>query len=121
VPYNIEDEPLPENELLKRIDHLHEVVFPGIADGTRARQASMISNFHSKIADIPSSNGSFVMAEDPLSTAKLQPSYEDPFLVVRRAHGGTFVLQDATGTLTPQLRSFPIETGSTRFCPGSVV
>ncbi|KAF9970872.1 hypothetical protein BGZ65_010810 [Modicella reniformis] len=40
------------------------------------------------------------MAEDSLSTSKLQPAYEGPFLVVRRTHGGTYVLQDATGALT---------------------
>jgi transposase InsO family protein len=99
---NIEAGPLSEKELLDRIEHLHQVVFPGIADGARKRQASMVSNFNSKLARIPFPNGSWVMAMDPHPNNKLVPTYEGPFMVVRRTHGGSYVLQDTTGALRPR-------------------
>jgi hypothetical protein len=61
----------------------------------------MISKFQGKIFDNLFPDGSFVMAVDPRSADKLQPAYEGPFMVVRRTKGGSYVLKDATGALTP--------------------
>jgi transposase InsO family protein len=43
------------------------------------------------------SPGTYVMAKDELRTAKAQPRYLGPFLVIRRNRGGAYILQDAAG------------------------
>jgi hypothetical protein len=41
--------------------------------------------------------GTYVMAKDELRTAKAQPRYLGPFLVIRRNRGGAYILKDAAG------------------------
>jgi hypothetical protein len=98
----VSDEPVSELELVKRIEYMHNVVFPAISEGSQKQQSRMISSFQSKISDNLFPDGSYVMAIDPKSGDKLQPAYEGPFMVVRRTKGGSYVLRDSTGALTPR-------------------
>jgi len=97
---DLHSKPMSETDLVKRVEYLHEVVFPAISEASKKQQARMVARFQASSSADPFPDGSFVMAVDPTSSSKLQPVYEGPFLVVRRTTGGSYVLQDSTGALT---------------------
>lgn len=99
---DLQSVPVTEDELLQRIEYLHEVVFPAVSEASKSQQARMVSRFSGPILKDSFPDGSYVMAIDPTTSSKLQPVYEGPFLVVRRTSGGSYVLQDASGALTPR-------------------
>lgn len=42
--------------------------------------------------------GAIVYAIDKLRCSKLDPKYEGPFTIVRRTRGGSYIVNDNTGT-----------------------
>src|SRR5579871_2509182 len=55
--------------------------------------------------DILFPDGSYVMIIDEIRRSKLDLKYEGPFKIIRRNHGGSYILQDNDGTLLP--RNYP--------------
>ncbi|KAG0163270.1 hypothetical protein DFQ29_003260, partial [Apophysomyces sp. BC1021] len=49
------------------------------------------------LIDIP--EGSHIMVKTPTRSGKLAPIYEGPYTVLRHTQGGSYILQDETGTL----------------------
>ena len=86
-------------QLLKRIEDLHEIVFPAIADHqsrkTKAREIAYNLK-HKLLHNIPP--GTLVMTCPDFDQAKIDQRYEGPFKVLRRTRGGTYIIQDADGT-----------------------
>ncbi|KAG0221948.1 hypothetical protein BGW41_006287 [Actinomortierella wolfii] len=76
-----------------------EVVFPAIEAKSRSTQQKMIERFNRTILHTEFPTGSKVMAIDPIAGDKLTPTYEGPYVVVRRTKGGTYELKDGTGDL----------------------
>jgi len=68
----------------------------------RASQAKTKSRFDSHSLQINLPPGSYVMKKDPTRSSTLQSYYEDTYKVSRRTSNGTYVLQDATGSLLPR-------------------
>lgn len=88
------------NDLLKRIDHMNEVVFPAINDKTDKYVNNMRDKFDkykNVVSDYP--NGTHVMVRIPTLKGTLMPSYEGPYTIIRKTKGGSYVLQNETGIL----------------------
>lgn len=92
--------PLSYEELLERIDHMNQVVFPAIKDKTDKYVENMKKQFekHNTIVD-DFKEGSHVMAKVPTMTGSLNPVYDGPYTVIRKTRGGSYVLQDEMGLL----------------------
>lgn len=91
--------PMSREDLLKRIEHMSEVVFPAIEERTEAvtkKQKSRFDESH-KLIEFPSD--SYVMKRVLQKKNKLHPEYEGPFTVVRKTKGGSYILKDETGDL----------------------
>ncbi|KAG2199290.1 hypothetical protein INT46_005790 [Mucor plumbeus] len=87
-------------ELIERIDHMNEIVFPAINDKTDKYVSNMRDNFDkykNVVNDYPS--GTYVMVRIPTLKGSLMPSYEGPYTVIRKTKGGSYVLQNETGVL----------------------
>ena len=89
--------PATEEDLLKRLEYMTEVVFPAIQEKTRDTQRKMIERFNKTVLHNEFPDGARVMSLDPIKGDKLAPRYEGPYTVVRRTTGGSYVLKDGTG------------------------
>ena len=103
----VKSKPLSFDELKKRMDYLTTVVFPGISKKAKSTQKRMKEKFDNKMYtdNILFPDGSYVMITDVTRRSKLDPIYEGPFKVIRRTHGGSYVLQDNDNALLP--RNYP--------------
>ncbi|KAI1284278.1 hypothetical protein EDD11_001262, partial [Mortierella claussenii] len=90
--------PAIEEELLKRLKYMTEIVFPAIQAKTRETQRKMIERFNRTVLHNEFPDGARVMSVDPIKGDKLAPRYEGPYTVVRRTTGGSYVLKDLTGS-----------------------
>ncbi|HYT43837.1 MAG TPA: RNase H-like domain-containing protein, partial [Methylomirabilota bacterium] len=92
-----EAQPMSQEELLKRIDHMADVVFPAIKEKNELAANAQKRIFDDKhvLIDIP--DGSHVMVRLATRASKLAPAYEGPYTVIRRTQGGSYILQDETG------------------------
>ncbi len=93
---------LSPSQLLDRFRYMQEVVYPTISKKTSDLQSKAISKFNAqhrhRMVDtdhfIP---GSYVMARDELRSDKTSPRYTGPFQVIRRNHGGSYLLKGPGG------------------------
>jgi hypothetical protein len=90
---------MSEEDLLKRVDYMTQLVFPAISDGVQVRQKALEKRFRAGVKNNPFPDGSYVMVKDPKYVNMLQPKWDGPFKVVRRTQGGSYVLEDLTGEL----------------------
>ncbi|CEP18537.1 hypothetical protein [Parasitella parasitica] len=87
-------------ELIKRIDHMNEIVFPAINDRTDKYISNLRDQFDKNknvVKDYPP--GTHVMVRIPILKVALTPSYEGPFTIIRKTKGGSYVLQNELGVL----------------------
>jgi len=87
-------------ENLKEIIALREqAIHPSIFQVAQSTQAKNKARFDAThpIRDFPV--GSFVRARDPVRASKLDAIYDGPYKIIKKTKGGTYVLQDMTGTL----------------------
>jgi hypothetical protein len=91
--------PMSYEELIKRIEYMHDVVFPAIKERTQLVVKSQKEAFDKahRIVDFPI--GSYVVAKIPTRKNKSAPVYEGPFEVMQKTNNGTYVLKDTTGAL----------------------
>jgi hypothetical protein len=87
--------------LQEKLDSINYIVFPIIRNKAKLTGISMF-NQHSKHKAIISQekfkNGSLVMVKDDTITRKEVPPYEGPMVVVKRNHGGAYILKGKDGT-----------------------
>ena len=78
------------------------LIYPAISERIRSGKDKLIQsiNKHRRLL-LPSSfpAGSTVMIVDPDRQNKFEPKYIGPYIIVRRSHGGAYVLKDAVGDL----------------------
>jgi hypothetical protein len=96
---NIQSALMSEEDLLKRVDYMTQLVFPAISDGVQVRQKALEKRFRAGVKNNPFPDGSYVMVKDPKYVNMLQPKWDGPFKVVRRTQGGSYVLEDLIGEL----------------------
>ena len=80
---------------------METVVFPAINERVKAILDAQAQKFNKKhlIVDFPPNSHAMVRVIDKGS--KLENEYEGPYLVVRKNHGGSYVLKDEMGNLKP--------------------
>jgi hypothetical protein len=78
------------------------LIYPAISERIRSGKDKLVKslNKHRRLL-LPSSfpAGSTVMIVDPDRQNKFEPKYIGPYTIVRRSHGGAYVLKDAVGDL----------------------
>ena len=92
--------PISYEELIKRLDHMNNVVFPAIADKTDNHVNNMKKQFekHNTIIN-DFKEGSTVMVKISSMTESLNPIYEGPYTIIRKTKGGSYILRDEMGVL----------------------
>lgn len=100
----VESNLLSTEELMKRHQVIHELVYPAIRANADASTVEVASDFeanHRILRDgLPV--GSYVMKLNKDRTQKTQPHYTGPYKVLRKTTSGTYVLEDSTGNLLPK-------------------
>lgn len=97
--------PIPNPETLqKRLRTMQEIIFPSIAERSKARQTAVQQRFTAATKEL-FPVGSTVMSRDFTRTNKTSPVYEGPYTVLQRTRGGSYVLQDLDGLLLPRNRA----------------
>lgn len=101
-PSSIPKEPMTYDELVKRLEHMQEAVFPALKSRVEAYNRLMKNKFDAthRLVDFPEK--SHVMVKVQSRGSKLAPAYEGPYTVLRKTEGGTYTLQDETGALMPR-------------------
>ncbi|KAJ8657630.1 hypothetical protein O0I10_006696 [Lichtheimia ornata] len=99
--YNNEEipQPLTEEELMDRIDHMSNTVFPAISERAQALQQLKKGKHDAKYKMVHFPPNSKVMVKDVSRSKKMDPRYEGPYTVVRETPGGSYVLRDEQGLL----------------------
>ncbi|KAJ3076403.1 hypothetical protein HDU99_001355, partial [Rhizoclosmatium hyalinum] len=92
-------EPIPLEELQKRCDTMHDLVFPIVANKLNTYQERMRIKFDAKnkVKVDRFQVGAFVMTIPDERASKLEPRYEGPFKIIHKTRQGTFQLLDADG------------------------
>lgn len=94
---------LTEEELVKRMTTMLEVIHPSVNEKTSRYSKRMKASFHRRhrIHEASFSEGTKVMLETQPRTSKLKARYEGPFSILRQTTGRSYELLDATGKLYP--------------------
>jgi hypothetical protein len=97
-------QPLSDNQLLERLKDIQDILFPAVANKLKTSQDRMKSKFDRTKNLLGNSypDGSYVMKRDATRSSTLQPYYEGPFKILKQTSGGSYVLQDSTGSLLPR-------------------
>ncbi|CEJ03600.1 hypothetical protein RMCBS344292_17579 [Rhizopus microsporus] len=85
---------MTHEELMNRIDYMSNIIFPAIAERTKAYtdiQKGIADKKH-RVIDYP--EGSYVMVRVRDRYNNLSPAYQGPYSVVRKTTGGSYVLKD---------------------------
>jgi len=86
--------PMPNKELLKRIEDMSNVVFPAVRDRVqlvKSKQTQSYNDAH-KMVDFPI--GSHAMLKKPIKATKLEAPYTGPYEIMRKTQGGSYLLKD---------------------------
>ncbi|CEJ00929.1 hypothetical protein RMCBS344292_14969 [Rhizopus microsporus] len=90
---------MTHEELINRIDYMSNIIFPAIAERTKAyidMQKGIADKKH-RIIDYP--EGSYVMVRVRNIYNNLSPAYQGPYSVVRKTERGSYVLKGGEGIL----------------------
>lgn len=90
---------MTEDELLKRIDYMSQIVFPAIAEKRQMVNDLRQGKVDEKNIQVHYPNGSIVMARVKNRYNALSPVYEGPYKVVRRNNGNAYILRDEEGMI----------------------
>ena len=83
---------------LKELEELRDVIWPAIKSQNsehKAKNQAYHDSTHRIVSDLQP--GTIVMAIDTTRESKWDPIYEGPYEVVRKTHGGSYILRDQTG------------------------
>ena len=94
--------PMSYDQLVERIEHMQKVVFPALKERTMVYINTQKKKFDQKHRLIDFPQNSHVMARVQTRGSKLAPVYEGPYTVLRKTQGGSYILQDETGSLMPR-------------------
>jgi len=95
-------EPMDNDELLKRIEYMSDVVFPAIKERTEIYNKMMKNQFDKKHRLIEFPVGSFVVVKKKGIQKSLSAVYEGPYEVIRKTKHGNYTLRDEMGLLLPR-------------------
>ncbi|KAL6045763.1 Chromo domain-containing protein, partial [Balamuthia mandrillaris] len=87
--------------LLENAKQMHNILYPASASSTRKHSSNIKTQHDSSKPLHEFTAGSKVMLCKPPRSPKSLPEYSGPFTVIRRNHGGAYLLQDSTGVTLP--------------------
>ncbi|KAG1454334.1 hypothetical protein G6F57_015530 [Rhizopus arrhizus] len=85
---------MSQDELLKRIDYMSQIVFPVIAERTKQHLDQLTENIDKKRVQADFPEGSHVMVKVHNRHNSLSPAYEGPYIIECKTSGGSYVLRD---------------------------
>jgi hypothetical protein len=83
-------------------EKIMSLIYPAISTRIRGVKDEMMKRlYHTRRQLMPNAipTGASVMLVDPIRNNKFEPKYLGPYIVVRRAQNGGYVLKDATGDI----------------------
>ena len=86
--------PLSNQELVARIKHMADIVFPAIRERTEIAMNTQKEKFDTSHNLKEFTPGTHVMVLIPEKSSKLQPYYEGPYTVIRKNQGGAYILKN---------------------------
>jgi hypothetical protein len=90
-------EPMSNDELIKRIEYMSDIVFPAIKERTEIYNKMMKNQFDKKHRLIDFPIGSFVVVKKKGIQKSLSAVYEGPYEVLRKTKHGNYTLRDEMG------------------------
>lgn len=85
---------MSNEELLKRIDYMSQIVFPAISDRHKLVDEAKHTAADKKNKQASFKEGDYVMAKVIDRDNAFSPAYEGPFLIERVTNGGTYLLRE---------------------------
>lgn len=95
-------EPMSNEELLKRIEYMSDIVFPAIKERTEIYNQMMKNQFDKSHRLVTFPVGSFVVVKKKGIQKSLAAPFSGPFEVVRKTKQGNYTLRDEMGLLMPR-------------------
>ncbi|CEP12683.1 hypothetical protein [Parasitella parasitica] len=90
---------MTNDELLKRIDYMSQLVFPAIAEQHKRYTDKLNGKIDQKNVQVNFKPGTYVMHKIMHKTNAFAPSYVGPYQVIRQNDGGAYILRDEEGML----------------------
>ena len=90
---------MSNEELLKRIDYMGQLVFPAIAEQHQRYTDKLHGKIDQKNVQVNFKAGTYVMHKILHKTNAFAPSYVGPYQVIRQNDGGAYILRDEEGML----------------------
>ena len=90
---------MSNEELLKRIDYMGQLVFPAIAEQHQRYTDKLNGKIDQKNIQVNFKAGTYVMHKILHKTNAFAPSYVGPYQVIRQNDGGAYILRDEEGML----------------------
>lgn len=90
---------MSNDELLKRINYMSQVVFPAISERHKMYADLQKGKTDKKNVQVNFKKGTYVMQKVLNRNNAFAPSYVGPFQVVRQNSGGAYILRDEEGIL----------------------
>ena len=86
------------------------IIYPAISDrikGAKEKLTQTLTKHRRMLLPSSITTGSTVMLKDPTRNNKFEPKYVGPYIIVRRARNGAYVLKDTDGDILD--RHVPID------------
>ncbi|KAJ8651870.1 hypothetical protein O0I10_012563 [Lichtheimia ornata] len=96
-----EAKPMTEEMLKKRIDEMRDIVFPAIHERVKTVTKQQELRFNKTHKIVEYKIGNFVMAREPESNDKFNPTYKGPYKIINKTET-SYVLQDYEGCVLPR-------------------
>jgi hypothetical protein len=93
---------MDNDELLKRIEYMSDIVFPAIKERTEMYNKMMKNQFDKRHRLVDYPIGSFVVVRKKGIQKSLAPVYEGPYEVIRKNDNNNYTLRDEMGLLMPR-------------------
>ena len=90
---------MSNEELLKRIDYMGQLVFPAISEQHQRYTDKLNGKIDQKNVQVNFKPGTYVMHKILHKTNAFAPSYVGPYQVIRQNAGGAYILRDEEGML----------------------
>lgn len=90
---------MTNEEMLKRIDYMSQLVFPAIAEQHQRYTDRLNGKIDENNVQVNFKPGTYVMHKILNKTNAFAPSYVGPYQVIRQNAGGAYILRDEEGTL----------------------
>jgi hypothetical protein len=106
----VEYTPIPLDDWKTHQEKILSVIYPAIdhrIKGAKDKLAQTLTKHRRMLMPASVPNGATVMIKDPVRGNKFEPKYIGPFIIVRRARNGAYVLKDTTGDILD--RHVPID------------